>query len=65
MDPNLEESMLIDGFLIIGTNHRDEICLIYQCGNLNIQPQMVKSKDDKKLIKLIRIFRLKNAANSL
>jgi len=46
----MEESLLVDGFLIIGANHRDEICLISQSGNLNANQKSVIRK------KIFRIF---------
>jgi len=38
VDPTTEESVLINGYLVLGANHRDEICLIFQSGNLEIEP---------------------------
>ncbi|KAL3097213.1 hypothetical protein niasHT_030208 [Heterodera trifolii] len=42
VDPTLEESSLIEGSLTIGANHRDEICLMHQCGNLRINSARVQ-----------------------
>ena len=33
--------MLMSGYLVIGANHRDEICLIYQIGNLNVDLETI------------------------
>ncbi|KAL3095524.1 hypothetical protein niasHS_004783 [Heterodera schachtii] len=42
VDPTLEESSLIEGSLTIGANHRDEICLMHQCGNLRINSTRIQ-----------------------
>jgi len=34
VDPTPEESVLIVGYLVIGSNHRDEVCLLHQIGQL-------------------------------
>lgn len=31
----------MSGYLVIGANHRDEICLIYQIGNLNVDLETI------------------------
>ena len=41
IDPTAQESVLMNGYIIVGANHRDEICLIFQSGNLSMKPEIV------------------------
>jgi len=41
VDPTETESALINGYLVVGANHRGEICLMYQSGNVNVSPETV------------------------
>ncbi|CAK5091469.1 unnamed protein product [Meloidogyne enterolobii] len=65
IDPTMEESLLVDGFLIIGANHRDEICLISQSGNLNVNQKSIEKcceialKNVKELIGYINTIKIK------
>uniref|UniRef100_A0A914GWZ8 Exosome complex component RRP45 n=1 Tax=Globodera rostochiensis TaxID=31243 RepID=A0A914GWZ8_GLORO len=49
VDPTLEEASLIEGSLTIGANHRNEICLMHQCGNLKIDAERIKACCDSAL----------------
>uniref|UniRef100_A0A914L3W7 Exoribonuclease phosphorolytic domain-containing protein n=1 Tax=Meloidogyne incognita TaxID=6306 RepID=A0A914L3W7_MELIC len=65
IDPTMEESLLVDGFLIIGANHRDEICLISQSGNLNANQKSIEKcceialQNVKELIGYINTIKIK------
>jgi len=41
VDPSESECVCVNGFLVIGTNRRDEICLMFQSGRLNITPENI------------------------
>uniref|UniRef100_A0A915CN18 Exoribonuclease phosphorolytic domain-containing protein n=1 Tax=Ditylenchus dipsaci TaxID=166011 RepID=A0A915CN18_9BILA len=41
VDPSESECIRIRGYLVIGANQRNEICLMHQSGRINVTPEMI------------------------